>query len=509
MADQDAVISFLGDPASYSPASAAVERIDTHGAHVFLGGDKAIKIKRAVRYSYLDFSTLALRRAAIQREYEINRPNAPEIYESVVAITRDARGRLQLGGTGEIVEWALVMRRFEQSALLSRIVSGPGLQPEHVKALADTVFQSHQRAPIVRGVEQAGRMGRVIDDIDRALRGSAPPASSAVLFGHIAKERLDSVADLLSKRAQHGFVRRCHGDLHLDNIVMWKGQPTLFDAIEFDEDLATIDTLYDLAFLLMDLETHGARGTANRLLNRYLWLSGADLDLSGLAALPLFLAIRSGIRAMVAVQRAALPGATEAEAGERQAARYLDAAIDYLHPRPAELIAVGGFSGSGKSTLAAALAPLIVGAPGAVHLRSDLERKSLLGVGETDRLGNAAYSVETNSKVYAIVLAKAQLVLRASHSIVVDAVYSKSEERAAIEDVARRHNVPFHGVWLEAAAENMQRRVAARVGDASDATTDVVRGQLERGAGDIAWNRIDADGTPDATLAAARKLLGA
>jgi predicted kinase len=316
-------------------------------------------------------------------------------------------------------------------------------------------------------------------------------------------------AAILDERAAAGSVSRCHGDLHLNNIVLWRGRPVLFDALEFDDDLATIDTLYDLAFLLMDLDMRAQRAAANAVLNRYLWRSGAALDLRGLQALPLFLGLRSAIRAMVTAERA------EQEAGDAQvrdrggAGRYLDAALAYLVPPAPRLIAVGGLSGTGKSTLAHALAPAIGPTPGAVHLRSDLERKSLFGVDATTRLGPEAYTRAAAEEVYAILYQKVRHVLAAGHAAIVDAVFARAEERAEIERVASDLGLPFRGLWLEAAPDTLVARVAARVGDASDVTPDVVREQLayETGAFSESWSRVDAAAGPAATVGQARKAL--
>jgi hypothetical protein len=214
--------------------------------------------------------------------------------------------------------------------------------------------------------------------------------------------QLNRAASVLDERAHRGFVRRCHGDLHLANIVLWRGRPTLYDAIEFDEALATIDALYDLAFLLMDLEFRGQRPAANTVFNHYLWRGRQDWDLRGLVGLPLFLALRAAIRARVTVDRAAQEHGQARDEDLTLARRYLQAALDYVAPTPPQLVAVGGLSGSGKTTLAAALAPCIGSAPGAVHLRSDLERKALAGVGELERLPDTAYTAEAHRRVYAV-----------------------------------------------------------------------------------------------------------
>jgi len=510
--DQAEVIAFLADPASYAARPEQVERCETHGALVFLAGEEAWKIKRAVRFPYMDFSTLDKRKAVSAREVEINRRTAPEIYLGCVPITRAHDGGLAFGGDGEPLEWAVRMRRFDQSALLSRIAEVGTLPPDLAKGLADAVYASHRAAPPAAGADGAARFERLIASVSETLAGVAGTLGAGRLqqLQERVTAQMRRAAAVLEERAAAGCVRRCHGDLHLNNIVLWHGRPVLFDALEFDDDLATVDTLYDLAFLLMDLHIRGQRAAANAVLNRWLWRSGASLDLRGLRALPLFLGLRSTIRAMVTAERA------EQEMGEAQArdrdeaGRYLDAALAYLAPPAAQLIAVGGLSGTGKSTLARALAPWIGPAPGAVHLRSDLERKSLLGVDETSRLGAEAYTKAASEEIYAILYEKMRHVLAAGHASIVDAVFARPGERAEIERVAANLGVPFRGLWLEAAPDALLARVAGRTGDASDATPDVVRQQLayETGAFSPGWSRVDAGASPASTVKEAREALG-
>ena len=349
------VEAFLGATTTYGAEVTSVERVETHGAMVFLAGDNAYKIKRPVRYSYMDFSTLELRRRALVREYEINRPHAPAIYLGVVAITRGPDGSLAIGGNGEPVEWAVHMRRFDDEALLSRVAERHGIDKALARDIADVVHRYHRSAAVERHSDPRSRLRHIIDELSDAL--AAPELGFAGddvrRLTSLCRARLDAITPMLHRRANAGMVRRCHGDLHLGNIVLWHGQPTLFDAIEFDETIATIDTLYDLAFLLMDLDRRGQRAAANVVLNRYLWRTQGQLDLEGLAALPLFLALRAGIRAMVLAQRATLRSAHH----DHEASCYLSAATAYLDPVTPQLIAVGGLSGTGKSTLAAALAP--------------------------------------------------------------------------------------------------------------------------------------------------------
>lgn len=335
-----------------------------------------------------------------------------------------------------------------------------------------------------------------------------PPAQVAALEGAFL-EAFDRLEPLLAHRAAAGEVRRCHGDLHLRNIALIDGAPVLFDALEFDEALATTDRLYDLAFLIMDIALRGFAVEANRLLNRYLIACGEDPPYDGLAALPLFLALRAAIRAQVGAAAAAFRDPAGRAAAGAEARAYLTYAQAALAPRAVKLVAVGGLSGSGKSTLAAALAPFLGPAPGAVHLRSDVERKRLHGIPELERLPPEAYSLETTQQVYAVLRERAEAVLAAGHAVIVDAVHQRPDERAEIAAVAQASGVDFLGLWLEAPVEALADRVTARRGDASDATAEVVRWQAGREAGPLDWVRLDSARPPATVLAQARALLEA
>jgi aminoglycoside phosphotransferase family enzyme/predicted kinase len=507
---QSEVLDFLADPSAYPGRPQAVERHETHGAVVFVAGDEAFKVKRAVSFPYMDFSTLERRRLMCEREVAINRPNAPELYLGVAAITRERDGRLQIGGSGPAVEWAVRMRRFEQGKLLSNIATQGPLGRGLMERVADAIAAYHRKAPCVRAVDGADRLKRDVDELEQAFARApdlfAPNAAEAFAAG--SSDHLQGVSPCLRRRAEQGFFRRCHGDLHLRNIVLWREAPVLFDAIEFNDEIATLDTLYDLAFLLMDLDRRGQRAAANAVFGRYLWRSRSASDMEALAALPLMLALRAGIRAMVAADLAKQQVGDAAEQSRAEARTYFEAALGYLVTRRPRLIAVGGLSGTGKSTLAAALAPLASPAPGALHLRSDLERKALFRAEPTDRLGAEAYASEVTARVYAGIADQARQALAAGHSVIADAVYAASEERAAIEQVAAEAGVAFDGLWLTAAAGELKRRVAGRAGDASDATPEVVERQLRLETGIIGWRVLEAGGSSAATLEAARARLG-
>ena len=493
---QSGVIDFLRRPDAWPGHPSRIDVIETHGAIVFLAGDEVLKVKRAVRLPYLDFSTLQARHHFLEREIEINAPHAPGLYRDLVAITCDDDGRLEIGGVGEPVEWALRMRRFEQDQLLSHVVSQHGLSRDLAAAVADAVVRFHESAP--RSLEATDPMPDIAGPVIARIKATLDPEikAAAASFEGAIQRALATGTEIRELRAPMGYIRRCHGDLHLGNVVVWNGTPVLFDAIEFDEKLATIDTLYDLAFLLLDLERHGARQAANVILNRYLWKTGDPMDLRGLQALPLFLGVRAGIRAMVALDRARL-GAEPRHDLSHHVIKTLKLGTELAASATARLIAIGGLSGTGKTTLAAALAPEIGAAPGAIHVRTDLERKWLSGAGEFERLPESAYAQDSAAAVYERVLTRGRLALTAGYSVILDGVFARPEERGAVAALAQAAGVPFSGLWLEAAPAVMTKRVAARVRDASDATPAVVDRQLALQVGAIEWARVDASGAPD------------
>jgi aminoglycoside phosphotransferase family enzyme/predicted kinase len=512
---QAEVVSFLLRPESWSglePTVAdRVDTIETHGARVFLAGDTALKMRRIISLPYLDFSTLDARERFARREIELNQPAAPDLYLGVVPVVRASDGRLSLGGAGEVVEWCVHMRRFDQRLLLSHIAGAEGISERLAEQLADLAVASHGAAARVeRGADwTADALAYDARDVVAALR-SCSDLRIAATARHVGDEimrAVGSTAELRRRRADTGHVRRCHGDLHLGNIVLWNGRPVPFDALEFDERLATTDTLYDLAFMLMDIRRQAGPGAANAVLNRYLWRTGDPLDLEGLAALPLFLALRAAVRAMVALDRAEVGAEPERVCFDR-AAETLRQAAELIRPGPLHLIAVGGLSGTGKTTLAKGLAPMIGSAPGALHLRTDLERKWIAGVGALVRLPASAYTPQSSAEVYSRVMSRAGLALAAGHSVVVDAVCSTVEERVALAGLAHRSGARFDGLWLEAPLDTIKGRVARRSGDASDATPLVVEQQAARPAGPIDWIRIDAGQTGSEVAAAARRALG-
>jgi uncharacterized protein len=503
---QEEVFALLADPATHR--GAAVRRIDTHAASVFLAGERAYKVKRAVTFPFLDYSSVAKRKAACEAELEVNRPFAPDIYLRVVAITRED-GRLALDGSGEPVEWTVEMRRFDENTTLDRLADERKIGVDLADALARAVAAAHERAPAVEAEPWIDALGRFIEQNDAALRERPEifRSSDAEGLTNASRTALDRLRPLLRARGAKGLVRRGHGDLHLGNIAMIEGKPVPFDAIEFDSLIAAGDVLYDLAFLLMDLTERGLKQAANVVLNRYLAETRRHTDFDVLAALPLFMSLRAAIRAKVTAARLENVDAAERPAITESAATYFRLACELIAQRAPTLIAVGGLSGTGKSVLARALAADLLPAPGAVLLRSDVERKALFGVAETERLPADAYTAEATRKVYQALTAKAQRVIAAGHSAIVDAVFSTAGERDAIEAVTTSASILFRGMFLMADLARRIERVGARSGDASDADAEVVRQQESYELGSLDWSKVDASNTPEDTLAHARAAL--
>lgn len=478
-----------------------MERIDTHTAIVFLAGARAWKLKRAVRFDYLDFSTVERRKAMCEAEVRLNRRTAPAVYRGVVAVTRAPDGSLALGGPGTPVDWLVEMNRFEQEALLDRLAGSGCLDLALMPRLASAIARFHLGAE--RRTDHGGSAG-----MDWVIEGNAAgfaefgarflEPSACIRATDDASAELGRRSALLDARREAGFVRQCHGDLHLRNIVMLEGQPTLFDAVEFNDEIACIDVLYDLAFLLMDLWRRQLPRHANAIWNGYL-AETADLD--GVSLLPLFLSCRAAVRAKTSATAARVQGDPERASELRTSAQeYLALAERLLHPAEPCLLAIGGFSGSGKSTLALGLAPSVGAVPGAVVLRSDEIRKRLCGVPPLERLGPEGYTADISKEVYATAARHAGTLVRAGYSAIVDAVFANPQDRAAIERVAANASVPFVGLWLDAPSPVLIDRTQRRGADPSDATADVVRMQLAEDTGIIGWLRIDASPPAEAVL---------
>ena len=464
--DQREAIDFLSRPATYSltcsPGVACVERVDTHCSIVFLAGDFAYKLKRAISYADLDYTTRERRRKACEAELVLNRRTAPDLYLAVRAIRRDASGALAFDGAGPALEHVVVMRRFAEenlfehlaerfalerdafayayvsrsSCLFSRVIHAFGsstsgdhaLTPERMIALGAAVAHLHRMAEITPEHGGAEAIRRVIAGnrrelarVQLALDGARPDGASICAAEHRVLCELARQTPLLERRRLSGKVRRCHGDLRLANIVLVAGRPLLFDCVEFSDEIACIDVLYDLAFLLMDLLLRDRSDLASLVFNAYL---DQEPETDGLAALPLFLSLRAATRSY------GLAGGAGRKENPRERARllasarrHLDAAAAFLDPEPARLIALGGGAcGEAGARLAVSLAGLVPPPPGAriVHI------------------GPSAASAWE----------EAGAALAGGCSVLAEGAFLSQAERSRAAAVAERRGVAFVGFWL-------------------------------------------------------------
>ena len=515
---QDAVFRLLADPETHGldqdqghKAGPEIRRIDTHAATVFLAGDLVFKVKRAVKYPFLDYSTLERRKAACIAELDVNRAFAPQLYRRVVPITRETDGALALDGTGEPVEWAVEMARFDENKTLDRLAERGRLSDTLTRKLAVAVAAMHERAKPVEPESWIAAVEGFVTENTAAFRAAGLQTPGDLFAGHLVDllERKSLAAyrrlrPLLAARGAQGLIRRGHGDLHLGNVAILEGEPIAFDALEFDPIFASGDLLYDLAFLLMDLTERGLPRAANDVLNGYFAAARRIEDYDGIAALPFFISLRAAIRAKVTAARLALAKAEDHDKIARAAKSYFKLALDALTEAKPVVVATGGLSGTGKSVLARALAPLLSPLPGALVVRSDVERKALHGKAETDRLPAEAYWPEVTANVYRIVADKAARVARAGHSAIADAVFARADERAAIEAAAKAAGAEFHGLFLMADLATRLSRIGSRGPDASDADAAVAQQQESFATEDVAWEIIDASGAPEETLSQAR-----
>lgn len=465
----------------------AERMIETACARVFLAGDTAFKVKRRVELGYLDYSTLDLRHWALERELRFNLAATSDIYRAVRKLTRAADGGLELDGEGAVVEFALEMRRFDESSVLA---ARPwAIDGQLAEVMGREVAGLHARAAVRPQGGGGKALKYTIDSNAKLIRELTPSLGEARVEALIAATDAEYFRHeaLLDARRDAGFARQCHADLHLGNILLEDGKPILFDCIEFNDVLSNIDIQYDLAFLLMDLDFRRRRDAALRVLSAYLDEGlrhfGPEL-VTGLAALPLMMAVRAGVRIHV-----------QAHSGDFEAASaYLDAGLRHLSPPSPKLTAVGGLSGSGKSTFARLIAPGLGASPGAVVLRTDEIRKRLLGVEPNATLSADVYTPTFYAEVYDALLSEARALLDAGRAVVVDATFIQPDLRARVEGLAAEAGVLFHGVWLEADPQVLAERIEGRQGDASDATAETLRMQLERDVGAINWLRVDASG---------------
>jgi len=502
----DALAAALADPQCYPHAAAEIEVLETHISWVLLAGDFAYKVKKPVRLPFLDFSTLEARRRFCEEELRLNRRTAPGLYLAVVPVVRTAAG-LRVEAPGEPVEYAVKMRRFAHGALAAERARAGALGAAEVDEIAVALARFHAAAPRAAAAsawgEGAAIVRRALANFDEiaALAPSAGPQRAgrlARLRAWSAEEaaRLDA---LFAARRAQGFVRECHGDLHLANIAFVDGRPLAFDCIEFDPDLRWIDVMSETAFLYMDLLAHGLEALGWRALNRWLEESG---DYAGVALLRFYAVYRAMVRAKVAVLGGREPAFEAYVALAERLARAGAPALVLMH----------GLPGSGKTRTAGLLAERL----GAVRIRSDVERKRLFGLAPLARAaaapGEGIYEAQATERTYARLACLAGGVLDAGFPAIVDAAFARRAQRDRLRREALARAVPCAIAACETPVELLRERLARRRGDASDAGIEVLEHQLatrDRLAADEEAIAVHLDTTGEAALARAPELLAA
>jgi aminoglycoside phosphotransferase family enzyme/predicted kinase len=473
-ANQQQLIAALRDPRRYPHAVKSVRVIETHISWVLLAGDYAYKIKKALDLGFLDYSDLHARRFCCAEEVRLNRRTAPAIYLDSVPVGGSTDDPLL--GAQPAIEYAVRMRRFRAGSLMDSLLARGKVNARHIDRLAATLSAFHAGLPAADAGSAFGTPASIraaaqqnFTQLRQQLGDASDIAAIAELQAATEAEYAACETNFETRRAL-GFVRECHGDLHLGNIVLERGEPVPFDCIEFNPALRWIDVMDEISFTMMDLLQREHPEFAWRLLNAWLEAGG---DYAGLSVLRFYLAYRAAVRAKVCAIRA---GQTGKRAGpdELSACRsYLALARRCLERRRPALLITHGLPGSGKTTFS----QLALQQLGAIRIRSDVERKRLFGLGalESSRARGDIYGAEATRRTYARLHELARELLAAGYTVIVDAAFLRREERETFAGIARSLAVPFAIAALHAEDTALRRRIRHRRRDASEADVAVLR----------------------------------
>ncbi|MDH5612150.1 MAG: AAA family ATPase [Gammaproteobacteria bacterium] len=477
-------ITHMLKPVAYDHPVKNIELIETHISWVILTGDFVYKIKKPVNYGFLDFSTLEKRHQCCLNELRLNRRLAPAIYLDVVSIT-GTEEKPVIAGSGEVFEYAVKMKQFPQSAQLDFMLAAGELRAEHMDAIANMVADFHRHIDIADGTMNYGNndilylpvtenFEQIRDHLD-----ITPYTDTLARLQSWNKSTFEKLATVFEQRKQNGFVRECHGDIHLRNLVWLEDGPTAFDCIEFNVHLRWIDVISEVAFLVMDLQDRQQPHLANRFLNSYLEATG---DYAGLAILRFYLCYRALVRAKVDALRLAQKNISEQ--GRQQTLTefesYLRLASTYTLASTPELILMRGLSASGKSTVA----QLLVDATGMIRIRSDVERKRLFSLPLTSnvkvshKIDAGIYSQQASLQTYSKLIELVSLVINAGYSVIVDAAFLKYEQRVPFLRLAESLGVAYTILEVSAPEEILRQRIVEKRHDVSDADLTVLEHQI-------------------------------
>lgn len=458
---------------------APVQLLQTHCSYVFLTGPYAYKLKKPVNFGFLDYSTLEKRQHFLQEELRLNQRAAAPLYRQVVAIAQEG-DRYQFSESESAVEYALQMEQFPKGCLFSEQFEAGQLDADVIRQLAGVVAEFHARTWVDEHVRSYGQISKIRTAFDENYLQTenyigGPQTQQQFDETKAFSDRFfETKADLFAARVAADKIRECHGDLHLGNLCRWNDQLFLFDCIEFNEPFRFVDTMYDIAFLVMDLDARGRQDLATIFLNSYTEVSG---DWEGLQVLPLYLSRQAYVRAKVTsflLDDPAIPSDRRQQAFE-QAAAYYRLAYTYAQP-PAqgELLLLSGLSGAGKSTLGRAIAER----RRSVILRSDAVRKHLAGLPLLERGGPELYTAEMNDRTYDRLLQLGLTLAKAGYRVILDAKYDQQRYRQAAIAAAQDQQIPLQILHCQASEATLRQRLQNRQGDIADATAELVNSQL-------------------------------
>ena len=472
------LIKLMMQPEFYPhPVTKPIQLIQTHISYVLLTGDYVYKVKKSVNLGFLNFSTLSARHHFCQEELRLNHILAPEIYLEVLPITQQGH-KFILGGNGEPQEYTLKMRQFSQDALLSKMLKQGKLTPELMTQLGRIVAQVHLQAATNDYIRSFGEVNKIKKAIAQNYQQSQKYIGSLQTQPQYEETKefsdrfFSSQTALLNQRQKNNWIRECHGDLHLDNICLWHNQIQLFDRIEFNEPFRFVDVMYDVAFLVMDLEAAGEPELANVFLNTYVEQTG---DWEGLAVLPLYLSRQAYVRAKVNSwlwDNPTLTTENKRQIGNK-ASNYYHLAWEYTRPQSGKLIMMSGLSGSGKTTVARKLAQSL----GAIHIRSDAVRKHLSGTPLEQSGAPSIYTSEMTQKTYGRLLELGIKLASLGFTVILDAKYDRRNLRKPVITQGQNAQIPIEIVYCTATDKVLRDRILARTGDISDATVDLLESQ--------------------------------
>lgn len=455
-----------------------IRLLQTHISFVLLTGNYVYKLKKTVNFGFLDYSSLEKRRHFCQQELEMNQRGAAEIYLEVLPISQQGEGFV-LGSSDNIVEYALKMRQFPQENLWTSLFDRGELSDSHVEELGRTIARFHAQSPTDEYIQSFGLPDRIQEAIEGNYRATEPYIDRVQTRQQF--EEIKAFTDrffrencvVFDRRIAAGKIRACHGDLHLKNIATWHDKIILFDCIEFNEPFRLVDVMYDVAFVVMDLEARGRQDLANIFLNTYVEETG---DWEGLQVLPLYRCRQAYVRAKVTSFLLDDPGISDAEKQEasQNAAGYYHLAWQYARSRLGRFIIMSGLSGVGKSTVASWVARRL----GAVRIRSDAVRKHWAGI-PLDRRGEASiYSESMTQQTYDRLLELGQMLAVQGWSVILDAKFDRSVWRKKAIELATTENLPIRILHCQASPEVLRDRLNRRTGDIADATADLLDSQL-------------------------------